>query len=158
MQRLRVLAVGKLKEAWMREGIREYEKRLSGRIRLELTELPAAPLPENPSEKEILRALEEEGRRILEKGADARLIPLCVEGDPLSSGDLASLIRRAGDAGETLAFVIGGSRGLAESVKERGRPRISFSRMTFPHRLMRVLLLEQIYRAVSILEGTPYHK
>ncbi len=157
MLRIQVIAIGKVKEAWMRQGIAEYQKRLGAYCRLELIELEEYRLPDRPSPAEIDRGLEEEGRRILGK-VSGLLCPLCIEGEMLTSPQLAQLLAEA--AGETgcISFVIGGSYGLSPQVKAAAARKISFSRLTFPHQLARVLLFEQLYRACSINAGSKYHK
>ena len=157
MLRIQVIAIGKVKEAWMRQGIAEYQKRLGAYCRLELIELEEYRLPDRPSPAEIDRGLAEEGRRILGKGSGL-LCPLCMAGEMLTSPQLAQLLAEA--AGETgcISFVIGGSYGLSPQVKAAAARKISFSRLTFPHQLARVLLFEQLYRACSINAGGKYHK
>ena len=155
-----VICVGKLKEKFYAEAAAEYAKRLGGYCRLQLTELPEEKLPQSPSRAQIDAALEREGAAIRGKlPAGAAVIALCVEGELLSSEALTERLERwtAGGTG-TLAFVIGSSYGLHPSVKEAARLRLSMSPMTFPHHLARVMLLEQIYRAFKINEGSGYHK
>ena len=155
-----VICVGKLKEKFYAEAAAEYAKRLGGYCRLQLTELPEEKLPQSPSRAQIDAALEREGAAIRGKlPAGAAVIALCVEGELLSSEALTERLERwtAGGMG-TLAFVIVSSYGLYPSVKEAARLRLSMSPMTFPHHLARVMLLEQIYRAFKINEGSGYHK
>lgn len=158
MLRIEIIVIGKMKEKWMREGLAEYEKRIAPYAKLTITELAEYRLPENPSEAEIQKGLYEEGVHILQKANRDYLCPLCVEGTLFSSEELAALLRDAARQTGNITFIIGGSFGLSEEVKRAGRKKLSFSRMTFPHQLMRVVLLEQIYRALSINAGGKYHK
>lgn len=156
MQRVSVICVGKLKERFYAEAAAEYVKRLGRYCRLEMVELPEQRLPDNPSPAEIERALAREAEAIRSKlPAGAAVAALCIEGRLHSSEDLAALL---GSGGRTLAFVIGGSWGLHDSVKAAAKVRLSMSPMTFPHHLARVMLLEQIYRGFQIREGGKYHK
>ena len=150
MLKIQVIAIGKVKEDWMRQGIAEYQKRLGAYCRFEIIELEEYRLPDNPSEAEIARGLEEEGNRII--------FPLCIEGEMLSSPQLAQLISSSAQKSGCLSFIIGGSYGLSPQVKAAAARKISFSRLTFPHQLARVLLCEQLYRACSINAGAKYHK
>lgn len=160
MQKVTVLCVGKLKEKFYIDAVREYEKRLQRHCRLELIELDEQRLPDAPSAGEIMRALEREAEQIVEhlpKGG--AVIALCIEGTELSSEALSERMRKfASDGASQLTFVIGGSFGLHPSVKARAALRLSMSPMTFPHHLARVMLLEQIYRAYQIAANTRYHK
>ncbi len=161
MQTVTVIAVGKLNAAYFRQAAEEYAKRLSAFCRLNLVELPEEGIAEkNASEAVIRRALEKEGRAILAavpKGAE--LAALCIEGKQLSSEELSAYLRGKALSGSgDVAFVIGSSHGLSDEVKARVQKKLSMSRMTFPHQLARVMLLEQVYRAFSISAGTRYHK
>ncbi|WP_132085314.1 23S rRNA (pseudouridine(1915)-N(3))-methyltransferase RlmH [Harryflintia acetispora] len=160
MMNVTVLAVGKLKERYLTDGCREYEKRLGAFCKLNLVELPEHRLPDNPSAAEIQNGIEREGDMILAKiPAGSTTVALCIEGRQLSSEELAAQIEKLGIAGNSsLCFIIGGSWGLSGRVKERCALRLSMSRMTFPHQLARLLLLEQLYRAFSILNHSKYHK
>jgi 23S rRNA (pseudouridine1915-N3)-methyltransferase len=151
-----ILAVGKLK-AELQSALKAYEKRLSGHCKLTITELPEAFLPENPSVSEISRALDIEGAAILKK-CSGTVIALCVEGQSLTSEEFAEMIRAENVKNGQYTFIIGSSHGLSDSVKKAAGVRLSFSKMTFPHGLMRVFLLEQIYRACMINRGSKYHK
>ena len=153
-----ILAVGKLKEPWLREGFAEYQKRLSAYCSFQVAELPEYRLPEDPSPAQIEKGLLEEGKAILERAGKAPLVALCIEGKELSSQGLADLLRERQQAGGALCFVIGGSHGLSDEVKKRAVLRLSVSPMTFPHQLFRVMLAEQLYRGFSILAGSKYHK
>lgn len=138
MIKVNVLCVGKIKEDFFRAAIAEYSKRLSRFCKLEIAELPED------------KTIEEEGKAIIRT--------LCVEGKPLSSPALADRIKGLVDRGENLTFIIGSSEGLSDEVKSAADFKLSFSEMTFPHQLMRVILLEQIYRAFMINGGGEYHK
>ena len=160
MQRVTVLCVGKLKEKFYLEAAAEYVKRLQRFCKLELVELPESRLPESPSPAEVQRALAAEAAAIrdrLPKGG--AVIALCIEGKPCSSVELSRRMEELAVAGKTqLTFLIGGSVGLDESLKQQADWRLSMSPMTFPHHLARIMLLEQIYRAYQISAGTKYHK
>ena len=160
MQRVTVLCVGKLKEKFYLEAAAEYVKRLQRFCKLELVELPESRLPESPSPAEVQRALAAEAvaiRERLPKGG--AVIALCIEGKPWSSVELSRRMEELAVAGKTqLTFLIGGSVGLDESLKQQADWRLSMSPMTFPHHLARIMLLEQIYRAYQISAGTKYHK
>lgn len=160
MLTIQVICVGKLKERSWREACEEYAKRLSGFVRIQILEVPESRLPDRPSQAQIDAALRQEGKAILEKvSPGAFLVSLCIEGAMLDSPGLARSIgdRMAGGT-STVSFVIGGSFGLSPQVKERSGLRLSMSRMTFPHQLARVMLLEQVYRAMNILGNGKYHK
>lgn len=160
MQRIRIIAVGKLKEAWMRAGCAEYEKRIAAFARLDITELPEERLPESPNDAQIAAALSAEGAKML------RLIPpnaftaaLCIEGGTLPSEALADRLAKESLSGRSEAvFLIGSSHGLSDEVKRAANCRLSMSPMTFPHQLARLMLLEQLYRACQITAGGKYHK
>ncbi len=157
---LHIVAVGKLKEAWMREGCAEYIKRLGLWSSVAITEIDEVRLGSDPSPAEIAACIKKEGVRILEKiPRGARVIALCIEGGQMASEALAAYLAdtAAGGCG-SFAFVIGGSHGLSDEVKRTASLRLSISPMTFPHQLTRVLLLEQLYRACAINAGTKYHK
>lgn len=154
-----LITVGSLKEGYLREAVAEYEKRLSSFCRFETLQLKEHKLPENPSGGEIAAALSEEGRRILAAiPPRAYSIALCVEGKQYSSPALADILGRAADENGAIALIIGSSHGIAPEVKAACRMRLSVSELTFPHQLMRVLLLEILYRCFSIQHGTKYHK
>lgn len=160
MQTVTVLCVGKLKEPFYIDACAEYQKRLARFCRLDVIELPEQRLPEAPSPAEIEAALEREAASVVEKlPRAAAVVALCVEGKALSSERLSEMMARYAARGTShLAFVIGGSFGMAERVKKAADLRLSMSPMTFPHHLARVMLLEQIYRAYQIQNGTKYHK
>lgn len=155
-----ILALGKAKERYLRDFCAEYEKRLSAFCRLRTVELMPEPLPENPSEAQIQKALKREGAQILSKiPKNAYVFALCIEGKMLSSETFSQKISTlALDGKSELVFVLGSSYGLSDEVKRRADFRLSMSEMTFPHRLARVMLLEQVYRAFQIQNGGKYHK
>ena len=158
--RVQLICVGKMKEKFYIDAAAEYVKRLSAYCKLQVVELPEERLPSNPSQAQIDAALAKEAEAIqakLPKGG--KVVALCVEGDLLSSPQLAK--RLDGwmvDGASQLTFVIGGSFGLHPAVKAQAHLRLSMSPMTFPHHLARIMLLEQIYRAYQISAGTKYHK
>lgn len=160
MQRVTILCVGSLKEKYLREALEEYLRRLTPLCNVKLTELAETKLPDKPSDAQIAAGMADEGKRILAalpEGSD--VVALCVEGKELSSPELADYMERSAAKGKNgVCFVIGGSHGLADEVKKRADLRLSFSRLTFPHQLFRVMLTEQIYRAYMIRNGTKYHK
>ena len=155
-----LVCVGRLKERFYQDACAEYLKRLSPYCKLTLLELPEERLPQSPSQGQIDAALEEEGQAIRSKlPPNTSLVCLCVEGRLRSSEELASLVQTwEHNSAKHLAFVIGGSFGLAESLKAEAWVRLSMSPMTFPHHLARVMVLEQLYRAFKINEGSNYHK
>lgn len=160
MPEVTFVCIGKLKEQYLRDACAEYSKRLSAFCKLKVIELAPERLSENPSQAEIQKALSIEGKRILEKIPDrAAIIAMCIEGKQLSSEELSKKLSAFATHGiGSVAFVIGGSFGLSSEVKEKSKLRLSVSRMTFPHQLFRVMLLEQVYRAFQIQNGTKYHK
>lgn len=153
---VRLACVGRLKEEYWRQAVAEYEKRLRPFCRFEILEIGESRLPENPSEGDIRRALEQEGEQLLRKAAGL-LCPLCIEGRPLDSPGMAALLGQAMQSPGAITFFIGSSFGLSGQVKQAGRG-FSMSPMTFPHQLARVMLCEQLYRGFQILTGTKYHK
>lgn len=156
---VKVITVGGLKESYLREAVAEYEKRLGALCRFSLVELKEERLPEDPSEREIAQALEKEAVRIREKiPQKAYAIAMCVEGKQLASEELAASFERIAMESDEICLVIGSSYGLAESLKRDCRMRLSVSKLTFPHQLMRVILMEAVYRAFQIQKGTKYHK
>ena len=160
MQRVTVLCVGKLKERFYIDAAAEYVKRLQRHCKLELIELPEQRLPDDPSPAEIQKALRAEGDAIREKlPKGGAVIALCIEGKPCSSQELSRRMADLAVQGKIqLTFLIGGSVGLDEDLKRRADWRLSMSPMTFPHHMARIMLLEQIYRAYQIADGTKYHK
>lgn len=158
---INIIAVGKLKERYWRDACEEYRMRLSAFGKANITELPEARLPSSPSEKQILAALSEEAKLMKPylEAKDCAGIAMCIEGKQLSSIELAGCMERyAVDGFSSLSFFIGSSYGLDSSVKDSCRLKLSMSPMTFPHQLARVMVLEQIYRAFSILNNSKYHK
>ncbi len=160
MQEINVIFVGEAKDGFIKDGLAEYEKRLAAFCSLKNVCVRPAPVPEDPSGGEISRCLEKEADVICEKLGELRgkKIALCVEGKLLDSPGLAGVIGGAAETGAPVTFVIGGSHGLSERVKKACGTRLSFSPMTFPHSLMRLILEEQIYRAFTIIAGKKYHK
>lgn len=156
MLEVRLVCIGKLKEAYWRDAVAEYEKRLKPLCRFRLIELPEVRLPESPSVAQIAAVLDREGKSILAKTA-GRVFPLCIEGKQMDSLGLAKKLAEAMQLPGAVTFVIGSSYGLSEEVKRAGEG-ISISMMTFPHQLARVMLCEQLYRGFQILNGTKYHK
>ena len=159
MIQVTVITVGGLKEAYWRDAVAEYEKRLSAFCKPNIVQLKEAKLPEDPSEGEIRTALADEGKRILSAMPPRSYrVALCVEGKQFSSEALAKKMESALNETGHLCLVIGSSHGLCEEVKAACQMRLSVSELTFPHQMMRVLLLEVLYRSFSILKGTRYHK
>ncbi|MBR3816252.1 MAG: 23S rRNA (pseudouridine(1915)-N(3))-methyltransferase RlmH [Clostridia bacterium] len=159
MVNLSVICIGRLKEQYLRDASKEYEKRLSP-FKISITELNEERIGNNPSEKEIQAVIEAEGRRIIEKlPKGAAVYTMCIEGKHKTSEELSSELDSLALSGISNAvFIIGGSYGLSEDVKKLSRCRLSMSKMTFPHQLARIMLLEQLYRATQISAGTKYHK
>ncbi len=159
MLNVTLIAVGNLKEGYLREACAEYEKRLGAFCRLEQIQIKETKLTEHPGAGEIAAALEAEGEKILEAMPPrAYRIALCVEGRQLSSEALAEKLGEIGTTHGAVALVIGSSYGLSPEVKSACDLRLSVSALTFPHQLMRVILLETLYRSLGILHGTKYHK
>ncbi len=160
MQKVTILCVGKLKEKFYTEASAEYVKRLGRHCKIEIMELPEFRLPEAPSEGDVQRALLQEAAAIREKlPKGSAVIAMCIEGKLLSSEELSKKLEQLAVSGKTqLTFLIGGSFGLHQSIKDLADLKLSMSPMTFPHHMARVMLLEQIYRAYQISDGTRYHK
>lgn len=159
MIKITVIALGSLKEKYLKDAVAEYAKRLKGYCNLNIIELEPVRLPEKPSDSEIGAALDREAELILKKIPEGSSVyPLCIEGIEQTSEELAALIGQNSNMGKSVTFIIGSSYGLSERVKQRAQKRLSFSRLTFPHQLFRVMLLEQIYRAFRINAGSAYHK
>ena len=158
--RITVVCVGKIKEKYFTMAIDEYAKRLSRYCKLNIIEVPDEKTPDQASEAEELQIKKKEGERILSNIKDqAYVIALAIQGKMLDSVELAKKIETLGTYGDSqIVFVIGGSLGLSDEVLARANMKLSFSPMTFPHQLMRVVLLEQVYRAYRINCGEPYHK
>ena len=155
-----IVCIGKLKEKYWRDAYDEYVKRLSAFCKLQLIELDETRIGDKPSQKEIDLVVEKEGEKILAKiPTGAMVAALCIEGKQFSSEELARFVAEQPNKGVShIVFIIGGSYGLSPAVKGRADVKLSFSKMTFPHQLFRVLLTEQIYRAFQINKGSPYHK
>ena len=158
--KITVLTVGKIKEKFFRDAIDEYSKRLSRYCKLEILQVADEKTPDGASEALEQQIKEKEGERILSNIKDGSfVIALAIEGKMPDSVELAEKIEKWGISGiSQLVFVIGGTLGLSDAVLARADYKLSFSRMTFPHQLMRVILLEQIYRSYRIIQGEPYHK
>lgn len=161
MMRVNLITVGKLKEKYWRDAAAEYVKRLGAFCKVEIVELNECRLSDEPSDKEIQSALETEAAAMQKylNANGAYNIAMCIEGKQLTSEELSATMTGCGTRGySTLNFVIGSSFGIASSVKQRADMRLSMSKMTFPHQLARILLLEQIYRGFQIEKGSKYHK
>ena len=158
--KITVITVGKIKEKYLKDAIAEYSKRLSRYCKLEILEVADEKTPDGASEIVEENIREKEGERILKLiKEDAYVITLEISGKMITSEELADRIETLGIQGKShLVFVIGGSIGLGREVLRRSDYALSFSKMTFPHQLMRVILLEQIYRSYRIINGEPYHK
>lgn len=158
--RITVISVGKIKEKFYTGAIEEYSKRLSKYCTLSLVEVADEKAPETLSEKEMTQIKDREGERILDKIKDSQyVITLEIRGKQLTSEELSEKMSALGLEGNSdVVFVIGGSLGLSDAVMRRSNFALSFSRMTFPHQLMKVVLLEQVYRGFRILRNEPYHK
>lgn len=158
--KITVITVGKMKEKYLRDAVAEYSKRLGAYCKLEIIEVADEKTPDHAGEAQERMILAKEAQRILRYiKEEAFVITLEIGGKQLSSEELAAKIDRLGVQGTGhLIFIIGGSIGLGKEVLDRSGFALSFSRMTFPHQLMRVILLEQIYRSFRIIQGAPYHK
>ncbi len=157
--KISIICVGKIKEKYFTMAIDEYCKRLSKYIKLNIVEIPDEKAPENLSLADEENIKLKEGEKILKSIKDEFVVALCIEGKQLDSVSLSNFIQDNMNKGIShISFVIGGSLGLHKSVTDRANFKLSFSKMTFPHQLMRVILLEQIYRAERILKNEPYHK
>lgn len=158
MLNVKVIAVGKLKEKYLRDACEEYLKRLKRFCNLSLIEIDEHRLSDNPSEKEIEKALNAEAENIL-KNAVGYIIAMCIEGKQMSSTAFAEKLNELPIYGESnVTFIIGSSFGLSKNVKKNADFMLSMSDMTFPHHLARIMLLEQVYRAFNIISGGKYHK
>lgn len=158
--KIKIVTVGKLKEKYLKDGIAEYSKRISRFATIEIIELADEKTPDRASDSENAKILDVEGNRILSKIGDREfVVVLDIEGKTLSSEEFSKQLEQASINGfSTLTFVIGGSLGLSKEVKKRANLSVSFGRLTLPHQLMRLVLTEQIYRAFTIQQGSPYHK
>ncbi|WP_214482828.1 23S rRNA (pseudouridine(1915)-N(3))-methyltransferase RlmH [Bacillus sp. SM2101] len=155
-----IISIGKLKEKYLKQGIQEYLKRLTPYAKVNIIELPDEKAPEALSGQQMEQIKQKEGERILAKiSEDTHVIALAIEGKMKTSEQLAKDLDHLATYGKSkVAFVIGGSLGLSNEVMQRSNESLSFSKMTFPHQLMRLILLEQVYRAFRINRGEPYHK
>lgn len=160
MLNISVIHTGSFKEKYLEDAFSEYSKRISGLAKFEDVCLKERLISDNPTDSEIQRVLNEEGKEILSRlDPRAKKIALCVEGKGMSSEELAqTFINASVDGYSKIIFIIGSSYGLSDEVKKAADIRLSFSKMTFPHQLMRVILSEQIYRALMINKGSKYHK
>ena len=160
MTSVNIICVGKLKESYLLDACSEYAKRLSAYCKFSVVELSESRLSDNPSQKEIEAALSSEAKLMQPylSAKGAYNIAMCIEGKQLSSEELADKIKENVNMGRNIAFIIGSSYGLCEQIKKNADIRLSVSKMTFPHQLFRVMLLEQIYRGFKINEGAMYHK
>ena len=154
-----IICVGKIKEKFYTDAILEYTKRMKRFADFQIIEVPDEKIPDNASEKEKELVKDREGKKILEKlKGDEFVVTLCIEGKTLSSTELADTIKNAYQNTNHIAFILGGSLGLSDDAKNKSSLRLSFGRMTLPHQLMRVVLVEQIYRSFMINSGATYHK
>ncbi|WDV45837.1 23S rRNA (pseudouridine(1915)-N(3))-methyltransferase RlmH [Clostridiaceae bacterium M8S5] len=158
--KITIIAVGKLKEKYLINGINEYSKRLSKYCKLEIIEVPDEKAPENLSDADMQIVKDKEAEKIQKRLSDSSyIIPLCIEGKQLSSEDFSKKLDKVFLEGNNhITFIIGGSLGLSSKITQKSKLKLSFSKMTFPHQLMRLVLVEQIYRAFRIRMGEPYHK
>lgn len=159
MMSVNIICVGKLKESYLREGCAEYAKRLGAYCRVNIIEVAEERASDNPKETEIAQIIQKEGERIIAKiPKGSAVVPLCIEGKEYSSPDFSALIEKFSLEASSISFIIGGSFGLSDEVKALGKTKLSFGKMTLPHQLARMVLLEQIYRAFSISNNSKYHK
>ncbi|MBQ8187576.1 MAG: 23S rRNA (pseudouridine(1915)-N(3))-methyltransferase RlmH [Clostridia bacterium] len=160
MLKIKIIAMGKLTESYAKDAAAEFVKRMGKSYQVTVIEPKPENLPMNPTDGEIAKALEKEAEKILaEIPPRAAVCAMCVEGKQLSSEEFAAYLEKQASGGVSeVCFIIGSSHGLSEKVKQRAAMRLSVSKMTFPHELFRVMLLEQIYRAGEILNGSRYHK
>lgn len=157
---IQIITVGKIKDKYLKLGIEEFTKRLTPFCKLQFDELSDEQAPDNMSDKEIEQVKNREGEKILQKVKNHyHVIALAIEGDMWSSEKLAKELEQLATYGKSqITFIIGGSNGLSQGVYDRADQLLSFSKMTFPHQLMKLILLEQVYRAFKIQKGEPYHK
>lgn len=159
MIKVNLITLGRLKEKYLSLAVDEYKKRLSRYCDLKITEIEPIRLSDNPSQTEIETALNKETSSILKQiPQNSTVVTLCIEGKQLSSPELAEFIEKQQISGKSITLVIGSSYGLSQEIKQKSDLRLSVSKMTFPHQLFRVMLLEQTYRAFKIIEGSAYHK
>jgi 23S rRNA (pseudouridine1915-N3)-methyltransferase len=156
---IKFIVLGNIKEQYLRDAAAEYIKRLGAFAKVELCELKEARLPDSPSDAHIAAALEDEAQRILAViPPRSHIVALAVEGKQLSSEEFAAHMERVSQKASTVCFIIGSSHGLSQRIKNAADMRLSLSKMTFPHQLFRVMLLESVYRSFNIIKGTKYHK
>lgn len=159
MIKITLITLGKLKEKYLRDAVEEYAKRLSRYCKLDIIELSPVTLSDNPSQSKIDTALLKEAEIIEKRIPDGSVVTaLCIEGKSNTSEQLAEFVEKNTNEGKNMCFIIGSSFGLSDTVKQKSNLKLSLSAMTFPHQLFRVMLLEQIYRAFKINEGSTYHK
>lgn len=160
MININFIVLGKLKEKYMKEFSAEYEKRLSGYCKLTVTELEPVKLSDNPSEQEIKNALAKETQMIKAKiPKNSFVFSMCIEGKQMSSEELSKKLEDIALTGKNnITFIIGSSFGLSDEIKQMSDYKFSMSKMTFPHKLARIMLIEQVYRALSITNNAKYHK
>ena len=159
MLSVKIITVGTLKESYLRDAVAEYTKRLSGFCKPTIVELKESKLSDSPSDKEIASALDTEAKAILAQiSPRSYKIAMCVEGKQMPSEKLAATLERISTEASEVCFIIGSSFGLSDKVKAAADLKLSVSELTFPHQLLRVMLLESIYRAFTITAGTKYHK
>jgi 23S rRNA (pseudouridine1915-N3)-methyltransferase len=160
MININFIVLGKLKEKYMKDFAVEYEKRLSGYCKLTVTELEPVKLSDNPSEQEIINALNKETQLIKAKiPKNSYVFSMCIEGKQMSSEELSKKLEDIALSGKNnITFIIGSSFGLSQEIKQMSDYKFSMSKMTFPHKLARIMLTEQIYRAMSITNNGKYHK
>ena len=159
MVTINIICVGKLKESYWRAAVEEYSKRMKPLCKLNILELPEERVGDNPSAAELSRAINAESDRILSKlGKGDYTVAMCVEGRNISSEELSQRLENVCLTHSTINWIIGGSWGLSDSLKAHADFKLSIGKMTFPHQLCRVMLLEQLYRAFQIAKGTKYHK
>ena len=157
---IQIVAVGRLKEKYLVQGVEEYVKRLAPYAKIQLSEVPDEKAPEHLSPAEEQMVKQREGERLLSQiKPEAYVIAMAIDGHMWTSEELAGQLERLGTYGRSqVAFVIGGSLGLSDDVLRRADAKLSFGRITFPHQLIRLVLVEQVYRAMKIMRGEPYHK
>jgi len=153
-----IIAVGKIKEKFFKDAIDEYSKRLSAFVKLTITEIPDEKIPNNASDAVSEKIKETEGKKILSKIKDGAVVAMCIEGKEYSSENIASFLNLTANSASRITFIIGGSLGLSDKVKNRADIKMSFGKITLPHQLMRVVLCEQIYRGYKIINNQSYHK
>lgn len=158
MLNIRIVCVGTIKESYIKEGIAEYAKRMTGKCDFKIIELKEEKVPDNPSAGEITAALDKEAIKILDAAKGSYRIAMCVEAKQQTSEGMAEMIEKAAMRSSTVSFIIGSSHGLSDKVKNACEERLSVSKLTYPHQLMRLMLSESIYRSLSIISGSKYHK